>query len=43
MKNIILFKSKNQLTAESNYNEFIKFCRYQLTGLTQTQDWDQYA
>ena len=43
MKNIILFKSKNQLTAESNYNEFIKFCRYQLIGLTQTQDWDQYA
>ncbi|HEM8023971.1 MULTISPECIES: DNA-binding protein [Enterobacteriaceae] len=43
MNNIILFKSKKQLTAESNYNEFIKFCRYQLIGLTQTQDWNQYA
>lgn len=43
MNNIILFKSKKQITAESNYNEFIKFCRYQLIGLTQTQDWNQYA
>ncbi|ENH0809966.1 DNA-binding protein [Escherichia coli] len=43
MNNIILFKSKKQLTAENNYNEFIKFCRYQLSGLTQTQDWEQYV
>ncbi|HDU5582263.1 TPA: DNA-binding protein [Klebsiella aerogenes] len=43
MNNIILFKSKKQLTAEKNYNEFIKFCRYQLSGLTQTQDWEQYV
>lgn len=43
MNNIILFKSKKQLTAENNYNEFIKFCRYQLSGLTQTQDWGQYV
>lgn len=43
MNNIILFKSKKHLLVEENYNEFIKFCRYQLTGLTQTQDWDQYA
>ncbi|EFV1873224.1 DNA-binding protein [Salmonella enterica] len=43
MNNIILFKSKKQLTAENNYNEFIKFCRYQLSGLTQIQDWEQYV
>ncbi|EPY4262281.1 DNA-binding protein [Klebsiella variicola] len=43
MNNIILFKSKKQLTAENNYNDFIKFCRYQLSGLTQTQDWEQYV
>ncbi|WP_407207890.1 DNA-binding protein [Citrobacter portucalensis] len=43
MNNVILFKSKKQLTAENNYNEFINFCRYQLLGLTQTQDWEQYV
>ena len=43
MNNIILFKSKKHLLVEENYNEFIKFCRYQLPGLTQTQDWEQYA
>lgn len=43
MNNIILFKSKKQLTAENNYNQFIKFCRYQLSGLTQTQDWEEYV
>ncbi|MTE29351.1 DNA-binding protein [Escherichia coli] len=43
MNNVILFKSKKQLTAENNYNEFIQFCRYQLSGLTQTQDWEQYV
>ena len=30
MNNIIFFKSKKQITAENNYNEFINFCRYQL-------------
>jgi hypothetical protein len=43
MNNIILFKSKKHILVEENYNEFIKFCRYQLSGLTQTQDWEQYA
>ena len=43
MNNIILFKSKKHILVEENYNEFIKFCRYQLPGLTQTQDWEQYA
>ena len=43
MNNIILFKSKKQITAENNYNDFISFCRYQLSGLTQTQDWEQYV
>ncbi|HDT5912573.1 TPA: DNA-binding protein, partial [Raoultella ornithinolytica] len=43
MNNIILFKSKKQLAAEINYNEFIKFCRYELSGITQTQDWEQYV
>ncbi|MCE1445830.1 DNA-binding protein [Enterobacter hormaechei] len=43
MNNIILFKSKKHILVEENYNEFIKFCRYQLPGLTQTQDWEQYV
>ena len=43
MNNIILFKSKKHILVEENYNEFIKFCRYQLPGLTQTQDWEQCA
>lgn len=43
MNNIILFKSKKHILVEENYNEFIKFCRYQLSGLTQTQDWEQYV
>ena len=32
MNNIILFKSKKHILVEENYNEFIKFCRYQLSG-----------
>ncbi len=37
MNNIILFKSKKHILVEENYNEFIKFCRYQLSGLRKVR------